>query len=232
MRSSLKQKGSYGLAFGIIAVMLYVAGFPVFLLVFFSVIAFFIWKALSAASDDETKRIFDLYLSAGEILRDDGRKWYGFEIREAIAKGEDIVAELPAAPPLVHFVLGALHQRIGDHSRAVEYLENVIGEGSPGEISIVSPSGELRDYVMTLRKIERSRAEAPVTSAAVRFLERMRKNKGPEMLDASRRQLECSPVLLADQGPGSTGDPAIQETKTKRSTISEVLHDVYDDNIQ
>ena len=43
-----------------------------------------------------------------------------------------------------------------------------------------------------LRKIERAPAEAPLTSAAVRSLERSRKNKGAALLEYSRSRLTNS----------------------------------------
>ena len=107
---------------GVVALMLYVIGFPIFLLAFFGALAFFIWKVFTSESRTETRRIFEFYLAANEILRDDERRWFGFEVREAAARGERIVREMPTAPPLVHFVLGALYQRLGDHGSAVKHL--------------------------------------------------------------------------------------------------------------
>jgi hypothetical protein len=239
-RSSLREKGQYALAFGIIAVMLYVVGFPVFILIFLGVLAFFIWKAFTAGSDNQTKRIFDFYLSASEILKDDGRRWFGFEVAESIAKGEDILTRMATAPPLVHFALGALHQASGDHSSAVRQFEKVFNASSPDEMAIVFPTKELREYVRILRKIERSPSEAPLTSSSVRFLERMRKNKGLEMLESSRATLDA-PVQIKGIGsaPEAEAPPRFkQEESTShpaqpdRTTISELLHEIYDKNIQ
>ena len=176
--------------------MLYVAGFPVFLLFFIGVLAFFIWKVFSTESRSDTRRIFEFYLSANEILREDDRRWYGFEIQDTISRGESIVRAMSTAPPLVHFTLGALYQKLDDHSSAVKYLEQVVEDPALSETSIVFPPRELRDYVRTLRKIERFPAEAPVTSAAVRALERARKNRGKALLDESRKKLAAEPPVL------------------------------------
>ncbi len=264
------------MAFGIIGIMLFVAGFPIFLLFFVGVLTFFIWKVFTAEGRNETRRIFEFYLSANEILRDDERRWYGFEIQETIARGEAIVRSMSAAPPLVYFSLGALYQKIDDHSCAVKNLSQVVEENAPNETAIVYPNRELRDYVRMLRKIERAPAEAPMTSSAVRSLERARKNRGGKLLEYSRLQLtkQVLPLPQSEQtlesvvdisnfaesftanGSGShyqeiqeVNEPisanftsAVKRRTSKRpetslsppdrKTISEVLHDIYDKNVQ
>ena len=277
---ALKEKGQYALAFGVIALMLYVVGFPVFMLFFFGVLVFFIWKAFASGSQNETRRIFEFYLSANEILRGDDRRWYGFEINETIARGEAILKSMSVAPALVHFSLGALYQKAGNHGLAVKYLAYVLEETFADESAIVFPTNELREYVKILRKIERAPADAKLTSAAVRSLERMRKNKGKALLDISRSHPSGDNRWLSDHKidpdspPATLGheealnttsgtsaayneyfDPTESEkgiayrfidfakskkskkfssntANTDRKTISEVLHDIYDRNIQ
>ncbi len=264
--NTIKEKAQYAGAFGVIGVMLWVAGFPVFLLFFVGFLTFFIWKVFSSEGRSETRRIFEFYLSANEILREDDRRWYGFEIQETIALGENIVRSMSAAPPLVSFALGALYQKLGDHSSVVKYLSNVV-ETSATETAIVYPTKELREYVRMLRKIERAPAEAPLTSSSIRALERARKNRGKVMLEHSRAELATNVVQLEsgrqnvgsivddqdlfeiddadDRRSGETGvDPIAasfvssqavngnKESPTDRKTISEVLHDIYDKNVQ
>jgi len=190
----IKERGQYALAFGVIALMLYIVGFPVFLLVFFGVLAFFIWKVFTAEARSDTRRIFEFYLAANEILRDDERRWYGFEIKEAVARGEAITKTMSSVPPLVHFALGSLYAKLGDHSSAVRSLSQVVDETAPDESAIVFPTRDLREYVKMLRKIERTPAEAPLTSAAVRSLERARRNKAKQLLDEARARLAESIV--------------------------------------
>ena len=185
----LTSGGQYALAFGVIAVMLFAVGFPVFLLFFISVLTFFIWKVFASESRNETRGIFEFYLSANEILRDDERRWYGFEIQEAIGRGETIVRSMSAAPPLIFFALGALYQKLGDHSAAVKNLEQVVDTGTGDEASIVFPTRDLRNYVGMLRRIERAPAEAPLTYSAIRSLERARKNRSKALLEHSRALL-------------------------------------------
>jgi hypothetical protein len=183
--SSVKEKGQYAVAFSLVGVMLYVAGFPIFFLLFVGVLSYFVWKIFSSEGRNDVRRIFDFYLSAHAILREDYRRWYGFEIHETIARGEKIVRAIPGAPPLVHFALGALYDRLGDHASAVKHL-SYISEEAGEESGIVFPSNELREYVRILRKIERTPAEAPQTSAAIRSLERLRKGKCQALLEVNR----------------------------------------------
>lgn len=224
----LKEKGQYVLIFSLIALMLYAAGFPMFLLFFVGVLTFFIWKVFSSESRNETRRIFEFYLSANEILRKDDRRWYGFEIQETIGRGEAILRSMSATPPLVHFALGALYQKMDDHSSAIKHLSQVVAECSSDESAIVFPAKDLRDYVQMLRKIERAPAEAPLTSAAVRSLERVRKNKGKELLESSRSQLAGLASQLS-QGQ-QKADPIVEigaygETEGAKISVSAVFHE-------
>jgi hypothetical protein len=254
--SALREKGPAALTVGVVALMLYVIGFPIFLLAFFGALAFFVWKVFTGETRTETRRVFEFYLAANDILRDDERRWFGFEVKEAAARGETIVRTMPTAPPLVHFVLGALYQKMGDHGGAVRHLSLALENDSADESAIVFPSKDLREYVRMLRRIERAPAEAPLTSAAVRSLERARKNRGKAMLEFSREQLasgkvkelhaEASATISEEpQSPGSVLDMSDEEpvddtpkrkrtprSPDSRKTISEVLHDIYDTNVQ
>jgi hypothetical protein len=215
---SIKERGQYALAFGVIALMLYAVGFPVFLLVFFGVLAFFVWKVFTAEARNETRRIFEFYLAAHEILRDDERRWYGFEIKDAITRGEAVVRSMTSAPPLVHFALGSLYRKLGDHSSAVRNLAHVVDNASADEASIVFPTKDLREYVRMLRKIERAPAEAPLTSAAIRSLERARKNKAGEMLDHSRNLLAAG-VAAKPELDAPQAEPAHHDRDTAESDL-------------
>lgn len=279
--SGLKEKGQYLLAFGVVAAMLVAANFPVFVVFFFGIFAFFVMKMFAAGSRSDTREIFEFYLSANEILRDDERRWYGFEINEAIRRGEGILQRMSGAPPLVHFTLGALYNKAGDHSSAVNHLAYIVENESSDEASFAFPSPELRSYVKVLRKIEREPADAPLTSAAVRALERARKLRAKSLLEESRSKMPPpkpeteaaenarramppapahenagiislldAPVDTASQPnePANVGHPSVTEEpprngrkgskKTKedpfanRKPITEVLHDIYDKNIQ
>jgi hypothetical protein len=204
--TALKERGQYMLAFGVIASMLLVVGFPVFVIFFLGIFAYFLWKIFSTGSRNETREIFEFYLAANDILRDDERRWFGFEMKEVVLRGEHILQSMPGAPPLVHFTLGALYNKLGDHRAAVQHLSPLIESDRSDEKTVVFPTPELRNYVRVLRKIERDPAEAPLTSGAVRALERARKNRSKALLDESRMVLETEALKPVPQlQPESNG---------------------------
>ncbi len=188
--TAIKEKTQYGLTFGVIATMLFVAGFPMIVIFFFGVFAYFLWKTFSQPSQQGIRQVFEFYLSANEILRDDERRWFGFEIQEVIYSGEKILQYMHGAPPLVYFTLGALYNKIENHEAAVNHLSYLVDNDNSDEGTYLHPSSDLRDYVKVLRNIEREPTKAPQTSAAVRSLERARKNRGKHILEESRQKLE------------------------------------------
>ena len=272
-RTAIKEKGQYFLAFGVVASMLLVAGFPLFVIFFFGIFAYFLLRMFSSGSKSETREIFEFYLSANEILRDDDRRWYAFEINDCIRRGEEIVHRLKTAPPLVYFALGALQNKARNHKAAISNLSHVVENPAADELSFVSPTPELQSYVRVLRKIEREPGDAPLTSAAVRALERARKLRAKALLEESRDKFAAIPVVVepnlalnaaekSDHGQvfNSTENADQKDPKpapieiafrengaangkqnkkgqkedpyVDRKSISEVLHDIYDKNIQ
>src|SRR5205085_4472626 len=123
---SLRENTQYAVAFGVIAMMLFAVGFPLFVIFFFGIFAYFLWKTFSTPSHNGTREIFEFYLSANELLRDDERRWFGFEMQEVIVRGERILQFMNGAPPLVYFTLGALYNKAGDHKSAVNHLAYVV----------------------------------------------------------------------------------------------------------
>ena len=282
--SSAKEKTQYGLTFGVIAMMLFVAGFPMVVIFFFGIFAYFLWKTFSSSPQAGIQQIFEFYLSANSILRDDEREWFGFEVLEVIAQGERLLRAMHGAPPLVYFTLGALYNKIGNHENAVRHLSYVVEDENAGEKSYVHPSSDLRGYVKTLRLIEQEPNKAPQTAAAVRTLERTRKNRGTQLLEESRDRireanLERPHIAETTEGVREELSAAVNENillrsvtdtrvphgetrsneRRKRQTvrrksrghhpekssgmdddlfaknrkpITEVLHDIYDKNIQ
>lgn len=280
-QAGLKEKGQYLLAFAVVGSMLWVAEFPVFVIFFFGIFAYFLFRIFTSGSKNETRDIFEFYLSANEILREDGRNWFGFEVRDAIGRGEAIVNKMTGAPPLVHYALGALYNKAGDHQSAINSLTQVV-EGDGGkEAAYVFPTPELRNYVRVLRKIERDPSEAPLTSAAIRSLERARRLRGKVILEESRaayvqnganaavqKELGTASVKsdhadaaapqsgggveplidrLSNESPGQAesngierprdasrkrGENAKHDPYADRKPITEVLHDIYDRNVQ
>jgi tetratricopeptide (TPR) repeat protein len=224
---TIRDRGQYFIAFGIIGSMLLVAGFPVFVVFFFGVFAYFLLRMFTASSRNETREIFEFYLSANEILRDDGRRWFGFEIKEALERGEAIVHRMPGAPPLVYFALGALHHKAGDHQSAINCLTYAIEGPTSDESTYVYPSPELKNYAKVLRKIEREPADAPMTSAAVRALDRARKLRGRLMLEESRALYVASQAKAEDRAllDGSQDNSAAPGTGNGRRSVTEPLEE-------
>ncbi len=254
----ISDKGQYALTFGVIAALLYVVGFPVFGIMFLGAIAYLVTRVFSHTSRNDTRKIFEFYLSANEILRDDERRWFGFEIQESISMGENTLRSMKVAPPLVHFTLGALYSKSADHPSAVKHLNHVFEDNSVVEQGIVYPTPELREYVRVLRKIEREPAESPLTSSAVRSLERMRKTRGKTMLEESKKieaelnkatekqlvsgtEAMLSDLPVESDNIDSTPERITFVEKTPneenqaslggRKPITEVLHDIYDKKV-
>jgi CHASE3 domain sensor protein len=187
---ALKEKTQYAIAFGVIATMLFVAGFPMFVITFFGIFAYFLWRTFTQPSTSSVREVFEFYLSANEILRDDEKRWFGFEVQEVIALGENILQSMNGAPPLVYFTLGTLYNKVGNHKAAVNHLAYVFENEFSDESNYAYATPELKNYVKILRKIEREPAEAPLMSAAVRALERTRRNRGKAILENSREALK------------------------------------------
>ena len=184
-----KDWGQKLVAILVVLAMLAMMGIPPSVLAFFSVIVFFVWRAVDRSEQHETRRVFEFYLAAHEILREDDRQWYGFEINEAVNQGEAVLHSMRDAPPLVYFALGSLYQRAGDHESAAEHLAYVVENESAAEEHRSDPSPELRRYVSVLRRLEREPADGPHTIAAVRSLERLRRARAANLLAESRARL-------------------------------------------
>lgn len=217
--TTVSEKAQYALTFGVVSVLLYFVGFPMLGIALLGGAAFLVIRLFSSTVRSETRKIFEFYLAANEILRDDNRRWYGFEIREAIALGEKLIASMHTAPPLLHFAIGALYSRSGDNSSAVKHLNYVMEDGSADESAIVFPTSELRDYVRLLRRIEREPAESPLTSAAVRSLERMRTNRGALLLAKCRESAKhpAHVELLEGEDHGFSRESVVVDDQLQRS---------------
>jgi tetratricopeptide (TPR) repeat protein len=274
---AVKEKVQYALGFGVIGMLLMLStGLNMLLIIILGIFGFLLWQTISAKSPHQSlNEIFAFYLQANEILRNDDRKWFGFEIQEAIWQGERILQMMPDPPPLVHFTLGSLYHKLGNHKVAVQHLSYVLENQDSDEKNRSIASPELRNYVKTLRKIEQNPAEAPLMSAATRSLERARKNRGEKILEESRQAMwaleekeqakleaenqmqepvqttvhhvfqsheESQPVRIQSVTEVTDftheNENEVNEEKTKRKkktdtfknrpTISEVLHDIYD----
>jgi hypothetical protein len=224
------------LAVVVIVAMLGVMGIPVTVIVFFAIVTYFVWRAAQRSDHQQIGRIFEFYLSANEILSQDDRSWFGFEIAEVIERGERAMRSMPDPPPLVIFALGALYHRNGDHEAAAEHLAVVVEDDLAAERHRTSPSPDLRRYAEVLRRIEREPNEGPKTVAAIHSLERARRQRAAAMLRDSRERLArisgAGPAELSESNRTSgqhldASGPGLSVSAPP--SISDVLRDVYEE---
>ena len=222
----------------IIVAMLHAVGLSPVIMVFVTGVVLIVWLFDRRAQAREVERIFEFYIAADAILREEERRWYGFEIAEVIEHGESLLEIMPDPPPLSYYALAALYQRLGNHQATVEYLSRLTEDDTYDETHRISPSTQLRRYVMMLRRIEYHPSSAPQTLAAIRSLERARQRYSGKML------LESRSALDAEQLKAQTEKPSHEIKETQKEVtfsslplseisapppISKVLHDVYQD---
>ena len=221
----------------VIVAMLHAVGLSPVIMVFVTGVVLIVWLFDRRAQTREVERIFEFYVAADAILREEERRWYGFEIAEVIEHGESLLELMPDPPPLNYYALGALYQRLGNHQATVEYLARLSDDESYDETHRTAPSVQLRRYVMMLRRIEYHPATAPQTLAAIRSLERARQRHAGRMLIESRRLLDTEKVKVQPEKPAP--EATHKEVTFSASMplgeisapppISKVLHDVYQD---
>jgi len=231
MRPAGKRVAQKAIAMIVIAAMLDLLGLSPALIVFFFIAGFLVWLVVLRSNRRDAREVFEFYLAADEILRNEDRHWYGFEISEVADRGERVLSSMPDPPPLLYFSLGALQHRSGDYESAVENLAQLIEFGLSEEQHRSSPSPALRRYVQTLRNIEREPATAPMVLASVRSLERGRRDRAALLLAESRERLKQNSPETAH--PEGTTDLSVRALSPEHSNlsaprpISEVLHDIY-----
>ena len=223
----------------VIVAMLGIVGLSPVVMVFFFGVILVIWIVARHTQTREVERIFDFYVAADAILREEERRWYGFEIAEVIEQGEGLLETIPDAPPLNYFVIGALYHRLGNHQATVEYLTRLVEDERYDEVHRTMPSSQLRRYVSMLRQIEYHPSTAPQTLAAVRSLERARQKTAGRLLMESRGLVEIEKQASATKIEAAEVQetPPAVETKFAPSVplsmisppppITKVLHDVY-----
>ena len=223
----------------VIVAMLDAVGVPPLIMVFFTGMCFVVWLFARRAQAREVERIFDFYIAADAVLREEERRWYGFEITEVIEHGESLLEIMPDPPPLNYYALGALYQRLGNHTASVEYLSKLTEDEHCDETHRTSPSPQLRRYVSMLRRIEYQPSLAPQTLAAIRSLERARQRNAGKLLSESRALADAEPQVVKEE----KHDPAVTEAPKEPMfapslplseisappPITTVLRDVYQD---
>ena len=223
----------------IVVAMLNAVGFPPVIIILLTGSILVVWLCARRAQSREVERIFDFYIAAEAILREEERRWYGFEIAEVIEHGESLLEIMPDPPPLNYYALGALYQRLGNHEAAVEYLSQLSDDEHCDETHRTVASPQLRRYVSILRRIECQPSTAPQTLAAIRSLERARQRHAAKMLCESREIVDRRKKAVKEE----TTAPEAVETRDEFNfnsssplsaisappPISKVLHDVYQD---
>jgi hypothetical protein len=221
----------------VVVAMLDAVGVPPMIMVLFTGMCFVIWLFARRAQAREVERIFDFYIAADAVLREEERRWYGFEISEVIEHGESLLEIMPDPPPLNYYALGALYQRLGNHAASVEYLSRVTEDERYDETHRIAPSPQLRRYVSMLRRIEYQPSLAPQTLAAIRSLERARQRNASNLLTESRALVEVQQhavkpvpeeVTAARSEPSFASSLPLSEISAP-PPITTVLHDVYQD---
>ena len=220
----------------IVVAMLNAVGFPPVIMVMITGMALVVWLLVRRAQAREVERMFDFYIAADAILRDEERRWYGFEIAEVIEHGESLLEIMPDPPPLNYYALGALYHRLGNHQASVNYLSRITEDDHYDETHRTTPSPQLRRYVMMLRRIEYHPASAPQTLAAIRGLERARQRNAAKLLVASRGLVETEKSnakpehQVAEVPQEMSFAPSLPLSAISAPPpISKVLHDVYQD---
>jgi len=221
----------------VIVAMLDAVGLPLLIMVLVTGVVLGVWLFARRAQAREVERIFEFYIAADAILRDEERRWYGFEIVEVIEHGESLLEIMPDPPPLNYFALAALYHRLGNHHAAVDYLSRLTEDEHYDEAHRTSPSPQLRRYVMMLRRIEYHPSTAPQTLAAIRSLERARQRRATKMLIESRTLLEAEKLGERPEKRVSEANETHEESTFAPSLplseisapppISTVLHDLY-----
>jgi hypothetical protein len=234
--TSMGKLTTKAIAVVIVVAMLNAVGFPPVIMVMITSMVLVVWLFVRRAQAREVERMFDFYIAADAILRDEERRWYGFEIAEVIEHGESLLDIMPDPPPLNYYALGALYHRLGNHQASVDYLSRITEDEHYDETHRITPSSQLRRYVMMLRRIEYHPASAPQTLAAIRGLERARQRNAEKILLESRAQIE---IEKSNVKPENQVVEAPEEMSFAPSMplsaisapppISKVLHDVYQD---
>lgn len=234
MSSGTGKLATKAIAVIVVVAILNAVGLSPVVMFFFTGAVLVIWLVARRAQMREVERVFEFYIAADAILREEDRRWYGFEIAEVIEHGESLLDMMPDPPPLHYFALGALYQRLGKHDAAVRYLSPLTDDEGCDETHRVAPSPQLRRYVTMLRRLEQHPAAEPHMLAAIRNLERARQRSATKMLVDSRDVVEA---IAAIEPRAETPAPEKKEETFSPSAplssitapppIATVLHDIY-----
>lgn len=228
MTTSNKRFVQKAIAVVLIVALLDLVGIAPSLMLFITAVVAGVWFISRQSQNRELRGIFQFYLAADGILRDEDRRWFAFEVADVIDQGEGALDVIPDPPPLQLFALGALYHKIGNYEASVEYLSRVEQQDFTEEHRI-APSPQLRRYVSMLRELEQDPSISPLVLGAIRNLERNRRRNAARLLAESRGCVENDHTLAQNGNPAKAKD---EQTERRASTappppITEVLQDVY-----
>lgn len=210
----------------VIVAVLQAVGLPPAILTFLVGVGILVWQLARSGERRETQRIFRFYVSAEEVLRDEDRRWYKFELVDALNEGDCVLNSMPDPPPLCYFVVGALCYHAGDYANSVEYLTPILQPEWLEERRQAAPSPQLRRYVEFLRSLEREPVIAPEALKAVRSLELMQRTGAARLLMESRKYL--THATAANRNLSDSTEIPLGSIIPPPS-ISDVLREVYPD---
>src|SRR6266404_5043430 len=98
MNPGNKKLAQKAVAVVVIVALLDMVGVSPIVMLFMTGVAIVIWFAGRRSENRELERIFEFYVCADAILRDEERRWYGFEVAEVIENGERALELMPDAP--------------------------------------------------------------------------------------------------------------------------------------
>jgi len=238
MKSGNKRFAQKVIAVVVIVTMLYGAGVAPVVMMFVSGVVLVVFLVSRRSQNREAERIFDFYLAAEGILRDEESKWYGFEVAEVIEEGMEVIDGMTDPPPLHLFTIAALHHLTGNYGACANLLTQLVEDEYSDERYHSTPSPRLRRYVSLLRKIESEPSLAPQTLGAVRSLERMRRRQASSLLTSSRKALSIERLSdhavedvdgVAERILDCVVNARTTDHNVVRQPIGEVLRDIYQD---
>ena len=126
MASGARILATKAIAVVIVVAMLDAVGVPPVIMMMVTGAVLVVWLFSRHTQSREVEKLFDFYVAAAAILREEERRWYAFEISEVISEGERSLEAIADPPPLHLFALASLYHRLGDHKSAVEYLSRLV----------------------------------------------------------------------------------------------------------
>jgi len=228
MTTSNKRFVQKAIAVVLIVALLDLVGIAPSIMLFITAIVTGVWFVSRQSQNRELRGIFQFYLAADGILRDEDRRWFAFEVADVIDQGEGALDVIPDPPPLQLFALGALYHKIGNYEASVEYLSRVEQQDFTEEHR-TAPSPQLRRYVSMLRELEQDPSISPLVLGAIRNLERNRRRNAARLLAESRDCVEHDHTLPKKGNPANSKDEPGERRASAAAPppITEVLQDVY-----